>query len=76
MYEVVIRKSETILTAFVISAFILAVSGKSTYATTLVLVDEFPSPIPHPAFALDFDYNTNTLWGVSNASSNAGGLSV
>lgn len=31
------------------------------------LVRSFPSPMPDPRLELDFDTNTSTLWGVSNA---------
>lgn len=55
--------------AFSTVAWLLVTSAtRPSYATELILVDEFRSPVPAPQFGLDFDESTHTLWGSENFS--------
>jgi hypothetical protein len=54
---------------FIIALSLLLGVHVPARAASLVRVDTFGSPVPYPAFDLNFDPQTRTLWGCDNADS-------
>ena len=51
----------------VLAAAVIA-APPATYSGEAIFRGAFASPLPAPAFGLDFDVSTRTLWGISNVS--------